>query len=771
VLGSAPASGSASRAPAGRTDFGELELQAANPADRDPHMTGLPALTAEDRAWKQRHAIRVGRVRLNQLGLDRVNAERRERGMPALAGGRAEAPGVGAEVVPAEAAGGDAGGGGPAPALPAYVDNSALKFFPPIRSQGSLNSCGVFSGTYYTMTYMHALANDLDARDGGDAFRFSPKWTYNMVNGGTNAGTWYFWAFGIGRGNGCSTWTEFPYVGSTSPATNYREWCLAPEVWRSAINRRFDQQGYVSDTDTDAGMAAVKALLANGYVLNYATFINSWKYKVIGDDPATGDDNAFTGRNCCYFVDGTSGYHAMTVVGYNDSIWVDVNGNGTVDAGEKGAFRIANSWGTLWQEAGFCWIAYDALRSVSAVAGGPSLNRRPCWDPPEADWVTARTAYRPQVVARFTVNHALRSQMALSLGISDQAAETPSTVWLPAYVFQNAGGALAFNGTATAVDGTFYMDFSDIVPPAGSARRWYLGLDDSAAGSAGTIRALSLYRVLDVGDRLEGTAANTPRTADAGQTYAWVDYALAASSVNGSPLISSSSPEASFTMDEGQTETFSVEGWDPDGDALAYAWTLDGAPIAGAAAASFDYSPDFAAAGEHRLVVRVTDIWGAAAEQTWTIRVRNAVILRARDQHGAEVAGAAIYVPSRSAWYVSGDRLRVEAGKDLVLRGRALGVTGPKVRRTVAVGDTEVSVPFWRTVLRVRDRDGADVDGVLIRVRDVAGSPFAPGTELVLPVGATVTARAVADVPVGPWITRVFQEGLDELTVRYRPGG
>lgn len=35
----------------------------------------------------------------------------------------------------------------------------------------------------------------------------------------------------------------------------------------------------------------------------------------------------------------------MTLVGYNDNIWVDINGNGIVDNGEKGAFKIANSWG------------------------------------------------------------------------------------------------------------------------------------------------------------------------------------------------------------------------------------------------------------------------------------------------------------------------------------------------------------------------------------------------------------------------------------------
>ncbi len=49
-----------------------------------------------------------------------------------------------------------------------------------------------------------------------------------------------------------------------------------------------------------------------------------------------------------YYLNGYDGSHAMTIVGYNDAVWTDINSNGVIDAGEKGAFRIANSWGTGW---------------------------------------------------------------------------------------------------------------------------------------------------------------------------------------------------------------------------------------------------------------------------------------------------------------------------------------------------------------------------------------------------------------------------------------
>ena len=66
----------------------------------------------------------------------------------------------------------------------------------------------------------------------------------------------------------------------------------------------------------------------------------------------------------------------MTLVGYNDNLWIDVNGNNTVDTGEMGAFKIANSWGEGYGNDGFMWIAYDALNLATAVSDGPTTRTR-----------------------------------------------------------------------------------------------------------------------------------------------------------------------------------------------------------------------------------------------------------------------------------------------------------------------------------------------------------------------------------------------------------
>lgn len=52
----------------------------------------------------------------------------------------------------------------------------------------------------------------------------------------------------------------------------------------------------------------------------------------------------------------------MTVVGYDDNITVNINGETMT-----GAFKLANSWGTSSDNNGFVWVAYDALNSSTGL--------------------------------------------------------------------------------------------------------------------------------------------------------------------------------------------------------------------------------------------------------------------------------------------------------------------------------------------------------------------------------------------------------------------
>ncbi len=532
--------------------------------EREQYKTGLPELTDEELQWQNKHMLKVKKIKLNKHGLERVNKWREKKGKKKIRDDRSHKlkPGKDLEVVTGVSGSVDTDLFLPGADMPGSVDNSQLKFFPPIRSQGSLNSCGSFSGVYYAMTYMYAMAKDLDAKNGGDAMRLSPKWAYNMVNGGSNAGSWYYWAYEIGQKHGAASWEEFPYD------SNYRAWNIDAVTWENSLYRRFDQYGYVANTHTDTGIEQVKQMLLNGYVLNIPTYINSWQWQTIGDDLSTEDDDGFKGKRIVTWVNGRLGYHAMTVVGYNDDIWVDINGNSIIDSGEKGAFRIANSWGTGWGEGGYAWMSYDALKSQSGVPNGPSVNRIYGWYPSRAHWVTAKADYQPRLLGKFTLSHLKRDHLRLTLGVSEIDQSGPSEVWVPEMIY-NQGGSYGFSGNTTAVDGTFVFDFSDLVPQDGGLKTYYIGIQDDTSGDEAIVKSFSLIDVANGNYELE--CLDIPQTVDGTQIHVSLDYNY----FDGNIAPTAIAEASSLTGQTSTTITFyGSSSYDNDGDIVSYDWNF-----------------------------------------------------------------------------------------------------------------------------------------------------------------------------------------------------
>jgi hypothetical protein len=488
--------------------------------------TGWAPPNPEQQEWIRQNAIVTRKVHPNKIALERINADRRSKGLPEFTEVQAGVMQIGREAegvtgAAEEAAGGMGARSKPAAAsfmsapdvLPSYVDNSTLKYFPPIGDQGSLGSCSSWSGVYYAFTHMTAMARDWDAKNGGDAYRMSPKWTYVMSAYDPAA------AFSMVSQAGCATWAEFPYDGDGL------RWCLDPAVWSNALTRRADTTGIIPFSDIDTGLPLVKQLLANGYVIPFTTpSIFGWQTMAIGNDLATSADDAFAGQSCCYEVDSSTEYgaHGMTIVGYNDDIWVDINGNGKVDPGEKGALRIANSWGTGWGQNGFLWFSYDALRQTSAVAGAHSSSGRlvgianPCW-------VTARsTAYAPRLVAEVTLNQLERYQMSLDRYSSGTSTTEPTNVvatWMPA-----GGSVYAFDGSTTACDGTFILDYTDLMlagPP--QATRYYLRVRDSVAGNPTIVKN---FKLKDLVNHTEISYSPVPLSVDNQTAMLYLDYTV-----------------------------------------------------------------------------------------------------------------------------------------------------------------------------------------------------------------------------------------------------
>jgi len=511
-----------------------LVLSGLNALARPMGPTGLRPPTGAEQAWMDAHLIRVQQALPNRLARNRVVAERKRRGQPTTAVEALKVAEDGLELSGASVsrsrllAAPLAAAGDSAMAYPRAVDNSTEDWFPPIGSQLG-GSCASFSTTYYTMTSQVARLRGWDVKHSPTSDHlFSTRFIYNQINNGGDNGSWTTAAYDVMLTMGCPSYQTLPYIDG-----DYVSWPTTASVWRTALNYRMAESGSIPAIDTDAGLAIAKQMLANGYILNYATDIGQWQFTSFKNDPATTADDAFFAAGVaavkqvvCSYLDNSSGGsgHGMTIVGYNDDLWTDINGNGVVDPGEKGAFRIANSWGDWWQDGGFVWIAYDALKAQSAVTGGPNPTTRVAgfWYN-SMYWMSARASYNPSLVAEVTASHAKRNQMSLQVGRGDSTATAPSSTWAPAGL-QRSGGALAFDGSTAAASATFVIDCTDLLA-AGKGDRWFLSLSDNTAGDPGTLSNLRFIDAGNVATEWTGTlpAGGLPQNADGATARAYAD--------------------------------------------------------------------------------------------------------------------------------------------------------------------------------------------------------------------------------------------------------
>lgn len=497
----------------------------------EPRALGLAKPSLAEMAESERTMVRTKKVLPNKLALERLNAERLAKGLPrvfktpparmgeeVVALGSAEAPLVGS---------GSSGSGSILASLPGRVDNSALPSFPPIRNQGSIGSCASFSTTYTVATHMLGLVRGANNRSVTDnATKLSPKFIYALVNEGQDEGSTIRENFNALISFGAPYWASWPYVGDGTNSTNYLEWPLTAEVWREAAKNRLHQTGRVQNIDTTTGLQNLKAMLANGYLLVFGTDIYGWQYTSFSNNPETNLDNDLAGKKVCWKVLRNPSGHAMTIVGYDDNVWTDIDRDGVVDTGEKGALKIANSWGTNWGDgdAGFVWIAYDALRDTSQVAGVSNSGRASGIYSPfyfdEVYWVSALEGYSPTLLGEFTVSHASRSQMRVRFGRALPPSATTPQTYSAKSDLNGLGGTYAFDGGATARDGTFVFDFTDL--QQSGPRRYFVSMSDTPGGISGLLKS---FRLTSPSGALLATATNGVGAGVDGTTrHAYVDF-------------------------------------------------------------------------------------------------------------------------------------------------------------------------------------------------------------------------------------------------------
>ena len=352
--------------------------------------------------------------------------------------------------------------------LPSKVDNSQSKYFPPIKSQGRVGSCVAWAETYYQFSYTQ---NKKLNRTATYENSFSPLWTYNFTNFSDDIGSYDSATYSVLRNIGAPTIKNSPNI--TDPA----KWTVTKEAFDEAQKYKLSSYSYISTGDGEtpitnsksSNLDTVKTALINGEVLTFSTHASyGFTYGIIQKNSQVPENTKYAGQYIVPYLVSTRGGHRMTIVGYDDDIWYDINEDGKVQEGEKGAFKVANSWGDDWMNNGYIWISYDSINRTSSVKNSTVLSNRV-----RANCINdiASISVKPvsdcsNINLEYTLSSKSRNDIEIKITAKNKnSGVTYSSYAEPFETYSNyyVNNDYSFDGTKTEAKGTFTYDLNSIV--------------------------------------------------------------------------------------------------------------------------------------------------------------------------------------------------------------------------------------------------------------------------------------------------------------------
>lgn len=281
--------------------------------------------------------------------------------------------------------------------FPSSCDNSQSDAFPVITNQ-IYGSCVSYALTYYQMTYQYNKLMGTSAKNNANVF--APAFPYNLLNGGCDRGVNELDCYKALESYGAPTLDKLP-IKVLSDANYLTSYHAKDDIWNDAIKHRISGYYYVDlqDDNTmentpitsadDKNLYDMKKALSSGNVLTFSTedfkgFYSGNNTEQLKENTDCPDNEKHLGEliiKYCTKKDNSVG-HMMTIVGYDDNIGIDINGDGKIENAERGAFKVANSHGFAFGNRGYIWVSYDALNRVSSVNNSTNIvnvpNRKNC---------------------------------------------------------------------------------------------------------------------------------------------------------------------------------------------------------------------------------------------------------------------------------------------------------------------------------------------------------------------------------------------------------
>lgn len=307
---------------------------------------------------------------------------------------------------------------------PDHVNNAESRYFPPVFYQAG-GSCGSASRICYMFSHELNSFRDLDGKDPKNYYPSHFVWLLTNGNSGKDAFIQYV---GVPSAATYGGQTYSKLFGSQDTNQQDFGWMSGYDKWYEAMfNRMLKPTHFTKNVGTEEGREAVKNYLWNhngdpdfhsGGIVGIGCSSRAMDFKEIKDTPANRDAGV-AGKK--YLIQwGPITDHAMTIVGYDDRIEFDLNGNGIcgeASADERGAWIVMNSWGADWQNDGAVYVPY-------AYAGPTFTNGRFSGDWWTPEVYNVRKNYRPLRTIKIKMDYSHRSELYLMAGVSQDINAT-----------------------------------------------------------------------------------------------------------------------------------------------------------------------------------------------------------------------------------------------------------------------------------------------------------------------------------------------------------
>lgn len=412
--------------------------------------------------------------------------------------------------------------------LPVSVDNSTQPYFRTLFQQVGLE-CGQASSIGLGFTYEMDCARNVPANTQQN--QYPTHFAYNFINGGSDAGVSFFETFEILKRCGTPNVADYGGMSYGGPA----RWMTGYTKYYNAMQNRITDV-YNIRVNTPEGIQMLKSWIynhmENGTVGGVANFYT--QYLNVSQQLPSGTPEA--GK---YVITawGSSPNHALTIVGYNDSIrWdyngdgrytndIDINGDGVVDVKdwEIGGIKVANTYGGInnWGNQGFCYAMYKTLAEQLSSGG--------IWN----NTVTimyVKASCTPKLTYKVTLKHSSRTRIKVVAGISQNVnAQEPSSILnLPIFDFQ--GGDKYMTGGTTEADKTieFGLDVTPLLSEiiSGQPAKFFLQVLENDPSSLATGEIID-FQILDYNNSGNAIACTSlPNFVENGLTTATITTTL-----------------------------------------------------------------------------------------------------------------------------------------------------------------------------------------------------------------------------------------------------